>query len=270
MATSSNQQLKEIPLSTLDSQPSSTSPQLITIETLNQNVDNLKNVSPMSQLSSIPPSESASPTNLLSAQPSLSPGLSEIKSTENAPLTLDTNLSTFSDFKADKKKKSVRDSISVQDIQVALEKLEVQRIELEECGDYLGAAHVMDQIKKLSLKQANLIKQQIVKKQNEKLKAMKEKHKKEIEEFEKIWSVKLAEYDKKAKEVIVSTMERQQFELKELTAHLRQECNMKRPKYSQEVLNLRRQMLILVKQKKYIEAEKIKRQIKVKIMYQTD
>merc|ERR1719197_763561 len=83
-----------------------------------------------------------------------------------------------------------------------------------------------------------------------------EAHMLEFQQFNIIWDKKMAEYEQHAADLVEAMKERHAAELRDFQGALLQ--RQQRPKFSRELLNLRRIQEHLAKQKDYTEAHKIK------------
>merc|ERR1719197_1435817 len=83
-----------------------------------------------------------------------------------------------------------------------------------------------------------------------------EAHMLEFQQFNIIWDKKMAEYEQHAADLVEAMKERHAAELRDFQSNLLQ--RQQRPKFSRELLNLRRIQEHLAKQKDYTEAHKIK------------
>ena len=78
----------------------------------------------------------------------------------------------------------------------------------------------------------------------------------EFQQFNMVWDKKMTEYERHAEELVEAMKERHAAELRDFQSNLLQK--QQRPKFSRELLNLRKIQEHLAKQKDYTEAHKIK------------
>merc|ERR1712185_88069 len=83
-----------------------------------------------------------------------------------------------------------------------------------------------------------------------------EAHMLEFQQFNMVWDKKMTEYERHAEELVEAMKERHAAELRDFQSNLLQK--QQRPKFSRELLNLRKIQEHLAKQKDYTEAHKIK------------
>mmetsp|Transcript_5890 Transcript_5890/g.8619 ORF Transcript_5890/g.8619 Transcript_5890/m.8619 type:complete len:309 (+) Transcript_5890:528-1454(+) len=161
---------------------------------------------------------------------------------------------------------SIRSTTSIEDdlkrINDDKARLEAQRIELEEQGRYKEAQVIHNKLKQLSLLEGHKITKQVRSNHKQMQTDLVNQQTVEVDTFESVWSMKLEEYDKKAKEILLTTMDRQEWEAKETEQKIRQMLMMKKPKFSKKVLQYRTILKQLVKRKSYDEAEALRNQIK--------
>jgi hypothetical protein len=152
--------------------------------------------------------------------------------------------------------------LTTEQFYLRLEELEERQKEFEEQGLYLEAQQIMNQIKELNLVEGKKLEQQYHKNKRRAHQELQQKHVIEQQAFEEIWSGKLEEYDRQAKEIIIATLDRQKWEKQETEQHLRSQYLVQKPKFSKELLNSKVQMEKLVKQKMYTDAEDIRKNLR--------
>jgi hypothetical protein len=79
----------------------------------------------------------------------------------------------------------------------------------------------------------------------------------EFQQFNQLWDKRMAEYEQKSADLVETMRERHAATLNDYLRQLQGEP-LKRPKFSKELLNLRRIQQTLAKQKEYAEAHKVK------------
>eukprot|EP00698_Gefionella_okellyi_P022164 TRINITY_DN7306_c0_g1_i1.p1 TRINITY_DN7306_c0_g1~~TRINITY_DN7306_c0_g1_i1.p1 ORF type:complete len:216 (+),score=57.64 TRINITY_DN7306_c0_g1_i1:201-848(+) len=84
-----------------------------------------------------------------------------------------------------------------------------------------------------------------------------EAHMLEFQQFTALWDKKIADFEKHAKELDDAMRERHALELQQFQEQFQDEANAK-PKFSRDLLNLRKIQETLAKQKEYAEAHKVK------------
>jgi hypothetical protein len=152
--------------------------------------------------------------------------------------------------------------LSTEQFYLKLEELEERQKEFEEQGLYLEAQQIMNQIKELNLVEGKKLEQQYHRNKRRSQQELQQRHIIEQQAFEEIWAGKLEEYDKQAKDIILSTLDRQKWEKTETEQHLRNQLLTQKPKFSKDLLNSKVQMEKLVKQKMYTDAEDIRKTLR--------
>jgi hypothetical protein len=143
-----------------------------------------------------------------------------------------------------------------------IEDLEEKRRNLEEEGFYLEAQQVMNKIKEVNLVEGQKFEILFKYIQHQALQEVLYRHRVEMLVFDEIWSEKVTEYERQAKEIILSSIERQKWERNETEQHIRSQLYQLKPKFSKQVLNMKSQLQRLVKQKMYEEADSLRRNLK--------
>lgn len=137
--------------------------------------------------------------------------------------------------------------------------LDEYRLKCENEGNYLEAARATQQL-------ATLRKQE-ERRQNKALKARQLAERQDVQlahnmqyaEFNVAWDKYMEEYDQMAQMYIQQMQEKHAIKLREFQEKLHEDLTKRPPKFSRELLDWRQRQLMLAKQKKYAEAEKIKR-----------
>jgi len=137
--------------------------------------------------------------------------------------------------------------------------LDEYRLKCEAEGNYLEAGRAASQL--------DTLRKQEEKRQHKALKArqLAERHDVQIAhnmqyaEFNEAWDKYMEEYDRMAQMYIQQMSERHAVKLREFQEKLHEELTKRPPKFSRELLDWRQRQLMLAKQKKYAEAQKIKR-----------
>jgi len=135
-------------------------------------------------------------------------------------------------------------------------------MEFEEQGKYKRAQLIHDKLRQLSLLEGHKIADQVQNNHQKMQHELVNQQSVEVDTFESVWDMKLDEYDRKAKEILMATMDRQRWEQKETEQHIRAQLMMRKPKFSKQVLQMKHVLQQLVKRKQYQEAEAMRNQIK--------
>lgn len=145
-------------------------------------------------------------------------------------------------------------------IQDLLEVLEKHRADCELEGKYDQAELARTRLEQLREHEDNRRREELRSQQLAERLGVEEAHMKELQEFNEIWDRKVAEFEAHAAN-LKSTLERRHTQ--EHEAHitkLRRETEPRNPRWSRDLLNLRKIQETLAKQKKYAEAGKTKGQ----------
>lgn len=137
--------------------------------------------------------------------------------------------------------------------------LDEYRIKCEQEGNYLEAGRATQQLAQL--------RKQEERRQNKALRArhiaerqdVAVAHNMQFAEFNAAWDRYMAEFDQMAQMYIKQMTEKHAVKLREFQQALHQELMQKAPKFSRELLDWRKRQTLLAKQRKYAEAQKIKR-----------
>ena len=137
--------------------------------------------------------------------------------------------------------------------------LDEYRIKCEEEGNYLEAGR--------SAQQSAALRKQEERRQNKALRArhiaerqdVQIAHNMQFAEFNAAWDRYMTEFDQMAQMYIKQMADKHGIKLKEFQQALHQELIKRPPKFSRELLDWRKRQQLLAKQRKYAEAQKIKR-----------
>lgn len=138
-------------------------------------------------------------------------------------------------------------------VQDFLEILEEHRKNCERQGKYVEAEIAKNRLDELRLHEENRRREAMRSRQIAERLGVEEAHMLEFQQFNLIWDRKMAEYETHALELVEAMKERHQAELRDYQRRLigRQV----RPKYSKDLLNLRKIQETLAKQKEYVNLE---------------
>lgn len=142
---------------------------------------------------------------------------------------------------------------SVQDF---IQVLEEHRKNCEKQGKYVEAEIAKNRLEELRLHEENRRREQMRSRQIAETLGVEEAHMMEYQEFNVEWDKKMADYEQHSKELLQEMKERHETELQDFQENLI--AKQPKPKFSSELLNLRRVQDVLAKQKDYAEAHKIK------------
>jgi len=145
-------------------------------------------------------------------------------------------------------------------IQDFLDVLERHRIECERQGKYEEAELARTRLEQLRKHEENRRREELRSQQLAERLGVEEAHMMELQEFTEIWDRKAAEFEAHAAGLQNTLAARHQQEHQEHLGRLRRETEPRTPRWSKDLLNLRRIQETLAKQKKYAEAEKTKLQ----------
>jgi len=141
-------------------------------------------------------------------------------------------------------------------VQDFLEILEEHRKNCERQGKYVEAEIAKNRLDELKLHEENRRREAMRSRQIAERLGVEEAHMLEFQQFNLIWDKKMAEYELHAEELVEAMKERHSAELRDYQRKLM--GKQIRPKFSKDLLNLRKIQETLAKQKDYAEAHKIK------------
>uniref|UniRef100_A0A0G4FGD8 UVR domain-containing protein n=1 Tax=Chromera velia CCMP2878 TaxID=1169474 RepID=A0A0G4FGD8_9ALVE len=139
--------------------------------------------------------------------------------------------------------------------------LEASMREFEEAGQYEEATRIKNQLSGMRLEEQNRRRDQIRAEQLAEKLGIEEAHMKELQEFNDIWDRKVQEFELHANALCQQLGERHRLEFMAYSEKLHKETAPRTPRWSKELLTLRKVEATLVKQKNYAEASKIKAQV---------
>merc|ERR1719291_954292 len=146
------------------------------------------------------------------------------------------------------------------DVGAFLEVLEKHRRDCEAQGKYEEAELARTRLEQLRRHEESRRREELRSQQLAERLGVEEAHMTELQEFNGIWDRKAAEFEAHAATLQNTLAARHQAEHQEHLERLRRETEPRTPRWSKDLLNLRRIQEILAKQKKYAEAEKTKLQ----------
>lgn len=141
-------------------------------------------------------------------------------------------------------------------VQDFLEILEEHRKNCERQGKYVEAEIAKNRLEELKLHEENRRREAMRSRQIAERLGVEEAHMLEFQQFNMIWDKKMQEYEAHAEELVETMKERHGAELRDYQRRLM--AKQVRPKYSKDLLNLRKIQETLAKQKDYGEAHKMK------------
>ena len=141
-------------------------------------------------------------------------------------------------------------------VQDFLDILEEHRKNCERQGKYVEAEIAKNRLDELNLHEENRRREAMRSRQIAERLGVEEAHMLEFQQFNQIWDKKMAEYEHHAEELIEAMKDRHSSELREFQRKLM--AKQIRPKFSKDLLNLRKIQDTLAKQKDYAEAHKMK------------
>lgn len=147
----------------------------------------------------------------------------------------------------------------LQEIQSRKETLEIQRASLEDEGRYIEAQACVDLLRELNLIEGKKIEQQMKILQDRQRIRVEQRQTMEVEAFDAVWTNKLEDYENQSKDILITTLERQNWEKKEAEQQIRTQLLMKKPKFSKQILAMRNTLEKLVKQRLYFDADRLRR-----------
>eukprot|EP01062_Namystynia_karyoxenos_P033582 TRINITY_DN24716_c0_g1_i1.p1 TRINITY_DN24716_c0_g1~~TRINITY_DN24716_c0_g1_i1.p1 ORF type:complete len:323 (+),score=152.39 TRINITY_DN24716_c0_g1_i1:72-971(+) len=143
-----------------------------------------------------------------------------------------------------------------------LAQLDQQRQQFEREGQFYKAHECLTRMRDYNLKQGKKAERAARAVNASEKQDVTEKQRLELLTFTKLWEERLEEYERQAREIIVHVKNRQNSEYKEQEDAIKIQLMNKRPRFCKQVLQLRAELERMVRQKKYLEAEDIKRRLK--------
>lgn len=141
-------------------------------------------------------------------------------------------------------------------VQDFLQILEEHRKNCEQQGKYVEAEIAKNRLDELKIHEENRRKEAMRSRQIAERLGVEEAHMLEFQQFNTIWDKKMSDYEKHIEELVVNMRERHKTELLDFQQKILDK--QAKPKFSKELLNLRRIQDHLAKQKDYAEAHKMK------------
>lgn len=145
-------------------------------------------------------------------------------------------------------------------IQDLLEVLEKHRSDCELEGKYDQAELARTRLEQLREHEDNRRREELRAQQLAERLGVEEAHMRELQEFNEIWDRKVAEFEAHAANLQTTLERRHKQEHEAYMVKLRRETEPRTPRWSRDLLNLRKIQETLAKQKKYAEAGKTKAQ----------
>jgi len=139
-----------------------------------------------------------------------------------------------------------------------LEVLEKHRLDCERVGKYDEAELAKTRLTQLRQHEENRRREELKSQQLAERLGVEEAHMKELQEFNEIWDRKVAEFEAHAANLQNTLTARHKQELVLNMEKYKRETEPRTPRWSRDLLNLRKIQETLAKQKKYAEAKKTK------------
>ncbi|CAM9879227.1 unnamed protein product [Chrysoparadoxa australica] len=164
-------------------------------------------------------------------------------------------LESFARFRAEEEGEAmdINEESAVADF---LEILEEHRRNCERQGKYVEAEIAKNRLGELKLHEENRRKEAMRSRQIAERLGVEEAHMLEFQQFNMVWDKKMADFEVHAEEIVRAMRERHEGELRDFQRKLLQQ--QPRPKFSRELLDLRRIQERLAKARDYAEAHKMK------------
>mmetsp|Transcript_59330 Transcript_59330/g.165656 ORF Transcript_59330/g.165656 Transcript_59330/m.165656 type:complete len:276 (-) Transcript_59330:146-973(-) len=143
-------------------------------------------------------------------------------------------------------------------IQDFLEVLEKHRLECEREGKYEEAELARTRLQQLRDHEEDRRREELRSQQLAERLGVEEAHMKELQEFNEIWDRKVAEFEAHAANLQNTLAARHKVEYQAYLEKIRRETEPRTPRWSKDLLNLRKIQETLAKMKKYAEAGKTK------------
>merc|ERR1719171_3274812 len=139
-----------------------------------------------------------------------------------------------------------------------LEVLEKHRADCEKQGKYEEAELAKTRLTQLRQHEENRRREELRSQQLAERLGVEEAHMKELQEFNEIWDRKVAEFEAHAANLQSTLAARHKAEYQAFHDKVRKDTEPRTPRWSRDLLNLRKIQETLAKQKKYAEAAKTK------------
>merc|ERR1719174_272031 len=149
----------------------------------------------------------------------------------------------------------IADEHAIQDF---LEVLEKHRADCEKQGKYEEAELAKTRLTQLRQHEENRRREELRSQQLAERLGVEEAHMKELQEFNEVWDQKVAEFEAHAANLQSTLAARHKQEFEQMEQKTRQDTEPRTPRWSRDLLNLRKIQETLAKQKKYAEAGKSK------------
>jgi len=149
------------------------------------------------------------------------------------------------------------------DLDACAEALDQQRRQFEDEGKYEDAEQVKQRLELLQEKADAKRREALRQRQLAQRLGVEEAHMKELQEFNQHWDQKVAEFEAHAASLQSQLQDRHNQEFAEARKKFEMETEPRNPRFSKDLLNLRKIQDTLAKMKKYSEASKTKQQADV-------
>merc|ERR1719473_1333299 len=140
-----------------------------------------------------------------------------------------------------------------------IEVLERHRLNCEKEGKYDEAELARTRLQQLRDHEENRRLEELRSQQLAERLGVEEAHMKELQEFNQIWDAKFTEFELHANDLRRTLEDRHRAEYNQFIEKTRRDCEPRTPRWSRDLLNLRKIQQTLAKQKKYAEAGKTKK-----------
>ena len=149
------------------------------------------------------------------------------------------------------------------EVQSYLEQVDALRLECERRGDFKRAQECVDRMRDVNIRYARRV-EQLSKKSNKHEKdQIKDEQKGELMGFERMWEDKLSEYDAQARRVLDDLFARHNMDYASQEGLLKIHLMNRRPRFSRKVHDLRDALEKAIAQRKYLEADALKKKLSV-------
>jgi arsenate reductase-like glutaredoxin family protein len=139
--------------------------------------------------------------------------------------------------------------------------LDQLRQDSERIGDFIKAQECINRMRDCNLRYAKRIEEESRKTNSETRGELAERHRLELLNFSRMWEDKLNEFERQAEAVLGEVMERHRMDYADQEGILKVQLMNKRPRFSRDVIQLRALMERCVTQRKYLEAEDLRKKL---------
>lgn len=144
------------------------------------------------------------------------------------------------------------------------------RQQCERAGDFVRAQQCVNRMRDVNLRHAKRIESMSRQANTNAKTRLADEHRMELITFSRMWEDKLADYDDHARMVLDEVKMKHADDYRQQEGILKVQLMNRRPRFSKSIIDLRSAMERAVQQRKYLEAEEIKKKLVVMEQYEID